>query len=114
MKKDIELQKLVVHTSIWLGKKKSDVKWNVWYPKGQRLTHQIEISKISGIDLIMRCIVSKRIKWYDVYGAKWKISKLCNQVMWEVIYAFFYNWDGSHYLVLIMYALVKLIIEASH
>ena len=28
--------------------------------KGQRLTHQIEISKISGIDLTMRCNVSKR------------------------------------------------------
>ena len=25
--------------------------------------------------------------------------------MWEVIYAYFYNWDGSHDLVLIMYAL---------
>ena len=33
--------------------------------------------------------------------------------IWEVIYAYFYNWDGSHYLVLIVYALFKLIIEAS-
>ena len=29
--------------------------------KGQRLTHQIEISKISGVDLIMRCIDSNRL-----------------------------------------------------
>ena len=36
------------------------------------------------------------------------------QVLWEVIYAYFYNWDGSHDLALIVYALVELIIEASH
>ena len=60
MKRDIELQKPVAHTSIWLGKRESDVKWNVWYLKSQRLTHQIEISKLSGIDLTMRCIDSKR------------------------------------------------------
>ena len=48
----------------------------------------------------------KKIKWYDVYGAKWKVSKLYYQVLWEVIYAYFYNWDGSHYLVLIVYVLV--------
>ena len=34
--------------------------------------------------------------------------------MWEVIYAYFYNWDGSYDLVLIVYALVELIIEVSH
>ena len=56
----------------------------------------------------------KRIKCYDEYGAKWEASKLCNQVLWEVIYAYFYNWDRSHYLVLIVYGLVELIIEASH
>ena len=60
MKKDIELQKLVAHTSICLGKMESDVKWSVWCPKSQRLTYQIEISKILGIDLTMRCIDSKR------------------------------------------------------
>ena len=59
MKRDIELQKPVAHTSIWLGKRESDVKWNVWYPKIQRLIHQIEISKISDIDLTMRCVDSK-------------------------------------------------------
>ena len=36
------------------------------------------------------------------------------QVMWEVIYAYFYNWDRSHDLMLIVYALVELIIETSH
>ena len=56
----------------------------------------------------------KKIKCYDEYGAKWETSKLCNQVLWEVIYVYFYNWDRSHYLVLIVYGLVELIIEASY
>ena len=56
----------------------------------------------------------KKIKCYEEYGAKWKASKLCNQVLWEVIYAYFYNWDELHYLVLIVYGLVELIIETSH
>ena len=30
------------------------------------------------------------------------------------LYAYFYNWDGLHDLVLIVYALVELIIETSH
>ena len=56
----------------------------------------------------------KKIKCYEEYEAKWKASKLCNQVMWEVIYAYIYNWDGSHYLVLIVYGWLELIIEASY
>ena len=42
-----------------------------------------------------------------------KLHKLCNQVLWEVIYAYFYNWDELLYLVLIVYGLVELIIEIS-
>ena len=42
-----------------------------------------------------------------------KLHKLCNQVLWEVIYAYFYNWNWSLYLVLIVYGLVELIIETS-
>ena len=34
--------------------------------------------------------------------------------MWEVIYAYFYNWDWSLILMLIVYDLVELIMEASH
>ena len=111
MKRDIELQKPVAHTSIWLGKRESDVKWNVWCPKSQRLTHQIEILKISGINLTMRCIDSKRSNDMMYMEPNEKLHKLCNQVLWEVIYAYFYNWDGSLYLVL--YALIELIIKAS-
>ena len=112
MKRDIELQKYVTHTSIWLGKKESDQKCMI--PKKPKACSSSEMSKISGINLTMRCYDSKKIKWYEEYRAKWKVSKLCNQVMWEVIYAYFYNWDRSHYLVLVVYGLVELIIEASH
>ena len=57
----------------------------------------------------------KKIKWYVKHGAKWKASKdFVLKPLWEVIYAYFYNWDGSHYLVLVVYALIELIIEASH
>ena len=37
--------KAVTHTSIWLGKRESDLYWKCMMPKRQRLVHQIEISK---------------------------------------------------------------------
>ena len=43
-----------------------------------------------------------------------KLQRIVFKYMWEVIYAYFYNSDGSHYLVLIVYDLVELIIEVSH
>ena len=70
--------KAVAHTSIRLGKRESDFYKNVWCPKSQRFVHQIEISKISGIDLKKRC---KDKKWSNVINckeAKWKASKICN------------------------------------
>ena len=62
----------------------------------------------------MRYIDSKRSNDMMYMEPNEKLHMLCNQVLWEVIYACFYNWDGSPYLVLIMYGLVELIIEASH
>ena len=112
MKRNIELQKPVAHTSVWLGKRESDLKWNVWCLNSERLTHQIEISKISGIDLTMRCIVSKRSNdmMYMEPNEKFQsyVIKLCGRSYMHV-----YNWDGSLYLVLVVYALVELIIKAS-
>ena len=79
--------------------------------KSQRLTHQIEISKILGIDLKKRCKdqndQKKRSQMKNFY---FNVIKF----MWEVIYVYFYNWDKSLYLVLVMYDLVELIIKASH
>ena len=43
-----------------------------------------------------------------------KLQYYVIKFMWEVIYAYFYNWDKSFYLVLIVYVLVELIIETSH
>ena len=112
MKRDIELQKPVAHSSIWLGKRVSDL-----------------ISKVKFLSKRPKACSSKKNVVYTshnerwlpqkikCYGRKWsqmKSSKLCYQVMWEVIYSYFYNWDWSHDLVLIVYALVELIIEASH
>ena len=61
MKRDIELQKPVAHTSIRLGKRENDKKnKNKVYDcsKGQRQSHQREISK--GI-LTKRCNCVKKI-----------------------------------------------------
>ena len=74
---------------------------------------QIEISKILGIVLKKRCIV---LKWSNVMKYKKLNEKFQNYVikfLWKVIYAHFYNWDCSLYLVLIVYVLVELIIETS-
>ena len=57
IKRDIELQKPIVHTSIWLGKRP---KIKCMFPKKPKACSSIEISKISGIDLTMRCFNSKR------------------------------------------------------
>ena len=112
IKRDNELQKRIAHTSIWRRKKESNQKCMMPKKvKGLLINWNVKKFKHQSHNEILWF---KNIKCYDEFGVKWKASKLCNQVMWEVIYAFFYNWYGSHYLVLIVYAWVKLIIEASH
>ena len=59
MKRDIELQKPIAYTSIWLGKRESNLKKKSMMPKKPKACSSIEMSKISGIDLIIRCIDSK-------------------------------------------------------
>ena len=84
---------------------------NVWCPKSQKLVHKIEILKISGIDLTMRYIDSKRsnvMMWMEP-NEKFQIYVI--KFMWEVIYAYFYNWDRPLDLVLVMYDLIELIIK---
>ena len=68
MKRDNELQKPVAHTSIWLGKRESDfyIKMYGAKKKSQRLSLNIEISKISSTNLKKKCIVQKMIKCYDL------------------------------------------------
>ena len=43
-----------------------------------------------------------------------KLQDMLSSFVGGHIYTYFYNWDGSLDLVLIVYALVELIIEASH
>ena len=43
-----------------------------------------------------------------------KLQRIVLKYMWEVMYTYFYNWDESHYLDLIVYDLVELIIETLH
>ena len=59
--------------------------------KGQRLTHQIEISKISGIDLTIICNDSKRSNDMMYIEPNEKLQSYVIKFMWEVIYAYFYN-----------------------
>ena len=56
MKKDIELQKLVAHTR----KKRKRSKKRCMLPKKPKAYPSIEMSKILGINLTMRCYDSKR------------------------------------------------------
>ena len=60
MKRDFEMQKPVAHTSIWLGKRESNLKIKSMMPRKPKACSSIEMSKISGINLIMRCYDSKR------------------------------------------------------
>ena len=50
MKRDIELQKPVAYTSIWLGKRESDLKIKSMMPKKPKACSSIEILKILSID----------------------------------------------------------------
>ena len=62
----------------------------------------------------MRCVVSKRFNDMLNVESNEKLQRIVFKYMWEVIYAYVYNSDGSHYLVLVVYALIELIIEVSH
>ena len=89
MKRDIELQKPVAHTSIWLGKKESDFCFEMYgAQKGQRLILNVDISKISSIDLKQRCIILNGSNVMIYSEAKWKASKLGNQFVGGHIYSF--------------------------
>ena len=108
------MQKPVAHTSIWLGKRESDIlNWNVWCSKSQRLNHNVEISKISSTDLKKRCSIQKvQLSWI-MQKPNEKFLKFVIILLWEVIYAHFYNWDKLLDFVSVVYDLIELIIEAS-
>ena len=114
MKRYYELQKPVAHTSIWLEKRESDScieMYGVQKAKGYLLmlkyqNFQALISK--------RDVLSKKDKmlWF-VQKPNKKLLSFVIILLWEVIYAYFYNWDRPLDLVLVVYDLIELIIEAS-
>ena len=109
------MQKLAAHTSIWLGKRESDFFffWNVWCSKSQRLTLHVEISKISSTNLKKRCIIQKGSNVLFMQKPNEKLLWFVIILLWEVIYAHFYNWNSPFDFVLVVYDLIELIIETS-
>ena len=61
----------------------------------------------------MRCIVQKDQMLWFVQKPNEKLLRFVIIFLWEVIYAHFYNWDSPSDLVLVVYDLIELIIEAS-
>ena len=104
--------KSVSHILVFDEEKKKATK-NVWCPKRPKACSSIEMSKISGINLMMRCYDSKRSNVMKNMEPNKKLKSYVINFCGRS-YAYFYNWDGSHYLVLIVYGLVELIIETSH
>ena len=82
-------------------------------PKSQRLVHQIEISKISDIDLKRDVKIKNDQMLWIVMKPNEKLQRYVIILLWEVIYVHFYNWDRPLDLVLVVYDLIELIIEAS-
>ena len=87
--------------------------WNVWCSKSQRLTVNVEISKISSIDLKRDVKMKNDLMLWIVKKANEKLQRYIIIFLWEVIYIHFYNWDGPLDLVLVVYDLIELIIETS-
>ena len=82
-------------------------------PKSQRLVHQIEISKISSINLKWDVSIQNDQMLWIVKKPDEKLQRYVIIFLWEVIYVHFYNWDRPLDLVLEVYDLIELIIEVS-
>ena len=105
--------KVIAHTNILLKKRESDLYWNVWCPKSQKLILKSEISKflapISKWDVLFK---NDKMLWF-VNKPNEKLQRWVIIFLWEVIYVHFYNWDRPLDLVLVAYDLIELIIEIS-
>lgn len=113
MKRDIELQKPVAHTSIWLGKRESDQNKMYDAQKAKGLFIKLKYHKfqasISKWDVLIQ---NDQMLWI-VKKPNEKLQRYVIIFLWEVIYVHFYNWDRPLDLVLVVYDLIELIIEAS-
>ena len=113
LKKRYWAVKVVAYTSIWLGKRESDLYWNEWCPKSQRLTHKMKYKKfqatISKRDVKIK---NDQMLWI-VRKPNEKLQWYITIFLWEIIYVHFYNWDRPLDLVPVVYDLIELIIESS-
>ena len=114
MKRDNELQKLVTHTSIWLGKRESNSCIEMYGAQKAKglfsiLKYQKFHSPISKWDVLLK---NNQMLWF-VKKPNEKLWRYVIIFLWEVIYVYFYNWDRPLDLVLVVYDLIELIIEAS-
>ena len=114
MKRDIELQKLVAHTSIWLGKRESDFCIKMYGAHKAKCQLSMLKYKKFQAPISNRDVSSKKdqMLWFM---PKPNEKLLCFVIilLWEVIYAHFYNWDSLLDFVLVVYDLIELIIETS-
>ena len=81
-------------------------------PKAKGLFIELKYQKFQV--LLTKMTVKKKKKWSNVMNCKKPNEKLQRYViilLGEVIYVHFYNWDKPLDLVLVMYDLIKLIIE---
>ena len=86
---------------------------NVWGPKAKGLLSKLKYQKFQA-SILKRDVFFLNDQMLCIVWSQMKSFKLCNKVLWEVIYAYFCNWDWLLYLVLIVYVLIELIIEISH
>ena len=73
----------------------------------------LKYQKFQAPILKMRCVVQKDQMLWFVKKPNEKLLIFVIIFLWEVIYVHFYNWDRPLDLVLVVYDLIELIIEAS-
>ena len=73
----------------------------------------LKYQKFQALISKMRCIVQKDQMLWFVQKPNEKLLRFVIVFLWEVIYVHFYNWDRPLDLVLVVYDLIELIIEAS-
>ena len=102
MKRDNELQKPIVHTSIWLGKMESDSCIEMYGAQKAKglfsiLKYQKFQAPISKWDVLLK---NDQMLWF-VKKPNEKLQRYVIIFLWKVTYVHFYNWDRPLDLVLV-------------
>ena len=82
--------------------------------KAKGLLIKLKYQKFQALISKRDVLIQKDQMIWCVWSQKEKLQNYVIKFMWDVIYAYFYNWDWSLFQMLIVYDLVELIIEASH